>query len=152
MSAKPKLDHLRNSVWRLFITVNVRLLDHIEEKFSAAKLPPMEWYDILLTLKEAPEYRLRLSEVAEKVLLSRSNLTRLVDRLEKAGLLRREPCPNDRRGTFAVITEAGLEIQQQMWIVYAEGIAEYFACHIDDNEVKLFQKILQRMLVGLEKS
>ncbi|MEG3843954.1 MarR family transcriptional regulator [Microcoleus sp. herbarium14] len=66
-------------------------------------------------LKEAPEYRVRLSDLAQKVLLSRSNLTHLVDRLEKAGLLYPERCPSDRRGIYAVLTEAGLEMQQKMW-------------------------------------
>ena len=146
MTAKPKLDNLRNSVWRLFITANVKLLDRIGEKFSQAGLPSMDWYDVLLTLKEAPEYRVRLSDLAEKVLLSRSNLTHLVDRLEKAGLLYRERCPIDRRGTYAVLTEAGLAMQQQMWTVYAEGIAEYFACHLDDEELQVMQRVLKRML------
>ncbi len=106
----------------------------------------MDWYDVLLTLKEAPEYRLRLSDLAEKMLLSRSNLTHLVDRLEKAGLLYRERCPRDRRGTYAVLTEAGLAMQQQMWTVYAEGIAEYFGSHLDDEELKVMQRVLERML------
>jgi DNA-binding MarR family transcriptional regulator len=147
---KTKLDDLRNSVWRLFITANVKLLDRIEEKFAQAGLPPMEWYDVLLTLKEAPEYRLRLSELAEQVLLSRSNLTRLVDRLEKAGLLHREPCPSDRRGMFAVLTEAGLAMQQKMWTVYAKGIAEYFGTYLDDDEVKVMQQVLKRMLAAIQ--
>jgi len=149
MTAKPQLDNLRNSVWRLFITANIKLLDRIEAKFSQAGLPPMEWYDVLLTLKEAPEYRLRLSELAEKVLLSRSNLTRLVDRLEKADLLRRESCSSDRRGTFSVLTEAGLAMQQEMWIVYAEGIAELFGCHLDDEELYVMQRVFNRMLVAV---
>ncbi|NJM59492.1 MAG: hypothetical protein HC849_03755 [Oscillatoriales cyanobacterium RU_3_3] len=66
MTGKPQLDNLRNSVWRLFITANVKLLDRIGDKFSQAGLPSMDWYDVLLTLKEAPEYRLRLSDLAEK--------------------------------------------------------------------------------------
>lgn len=146
MTAKPTLDNLRNSVWRLFITANVKLLDRMGEKFSEAGLPSMDWYDVLLTLKEAPEYRLRLSELAEKVLLSRSNLTHLVDRLEKAGLLYRERCARDRRGTYAVLTEAGLAMQQKMWTVYAEGIAEYFGSHLDDEELQVMQRVLERML------
>jgi DNA-binding MarR family transcriptional regulator len=151
MNTNVKLDQLRNSVWRLFITANVRLLALIEAKFVDAGLPPMEWYDVLLTLKEAPDYRLRLSELADQVLLSRSNLTRLIDRLEKANLLSREPCPNDRRGMFAVLSEAGLAMQSRMWAVYSEGIAEYFACHLDDEEVKVLQRVLQRMLATAGK-
>lgn len=150
MNPEPQLDSLRNSVWRLFITANVRLIDRIEEAFCQCGLPPMEWYDVLLTLKESSGQRLRLSELADKVLLSRSNLTRLIDRLEKAELLRREPCPGDRRGTFAVLTEAGLEMQQKMWGVYAKGIADYFACHLNDHEVIVFQQVLQQMLAGVK--
>ncbi|NJK77283.1 MAG: MarR family transcriptional regulator [Richelia sp. CSU_2_1] len=146
MTGKPQLDNLRNSVWRLFITANVKLLDRIGDKFSQAGLPSMDWYDVLLTLKEAPEYRLRLSDLAEKTLLSRSNLTHLVDRLEKAGLLDRERCPSDRRGTYAVLTEAGLAMQQQMWAVYSEGIAQYFGCHLSDEELEVMQRVLERML------
>ncbi|NJK52189.1 MAG: MarR family transcriptional regulator [Leptolyngbyaceae cyanobacterium SU_3_3] len=149
MDTKPKLDDLRNSVWRLFLTAQVKLLDRIKARFSQAGLPPMEWYDVLLTLKEAPAYRVRLSELADQVLLSRSNLTRLVDRLEKAELLHREPCPSDRRGTFAVLTEAGLAMQQKMWTVYAEGITDFFGCHLDDEELKVMERVLKRMLVAV---
>ena len=150
MSTHPKLDNLHSSLWRLFLTAQVKLRDRIEAKLDRAGLPSLEWYDVLYTLKEAPEQRLRLSELAEKVLLTRSNLTRLVDRLEKAGLLQRESCPSDRRGTFAVLTEAGLAIQQQIWPIYAEGIVEYFASQINDDEVEVLQQVLQRMLVNLE--
>lgn len=144
-----KLDDLRNSTWRLFLTAHVQLLDRLEARLKAANLPPLEWYDVLFTLKEAPDQRLRLSEVAEKVLLSRSNLTRLVDRLEAAGLLRRERCPSDRRGAFAVLTEAGVAMQQRMWNVYAAGIAEYFGDAIDDAQVEVMQQALRQILARL---
>lgn len=152
MNAKPELDDRHNSVWRLFLTAHARLLDRMEAKLDAAGLPPLEWYDVLFVLKEAPEHRLRLSELAERVLLSRSNLTRLVDRLERHKLLRRQACPTDRRGTFAVLTELGLAMQQQMWAVYAEGIGEYFACHVDHDELKALQQVLQRLLSAAEGS
>jgi DNA-binding MarR family transcriptional regulator len=148
MATQPQLTPLQNSVWRLFITANVKLLDLIGEKFSQADLPSMDWYDVLLTLKEEPEYRLRLSDLAEKTLLSRSNLTHLVDRLEKAGLLYRERCPSDRRGTYAVLTEAGLAMQQKMWAVYSEGIAEYFGSCLNDEELQVMQRVLRRILIN----
>lgn len=147
-----ELDDLRGSTWRLFLTAHVRLIDRIEAKLAEAKLPPLEWYDVLLTLKNAPDRRLRLSEVAQQVLLSRSNLTRLVDRLEKAGLLYREACPTDRRGTFAVLTGAGLAMQQQMWTIYSEGIAEYFASHLNDAEAKVVQDVLTRILTATHRA
>lgn len=151
MNTPLKLDRLRSSVWRLFITANVRLLDQIEAELTQAQLPPLEWYDVLLTLKEAPDRRLRLSELADHVLLSRSNLTRLIDRLEKAGLLHREPCPDDRRGTFAVLSQAGLAMQQEMWVVYAQSIATHFASHLEDEEIKVLQRVLQRLLTAVDQ-
>lgn len=146
MSTTPKLGDRQSSVWRLFLTAHVQLLDRMEAKLAAAGLPSLEWYDVLFTLKEAPDHRLRLSELAERVLLSRSNLTRLVDRLERAGLLCRKACPTDRRGTFAVLTDAGLAMQQKMWTFYAEGIEEYFAQYVDENELEVLQQVLKRLL------
>ena len=69
---------------------------------------PLGWYDVLLQLAEAPDHRLRMAELAERVLLSRSGLTRLVDRLAAEGLVTREPFPGDARGLYTVLTDAGL--------------------------------------------
>lgn len=150
MSTQPSLDPLRSSLWRLFLTTYARLLERMESDLSESDLPPMDWYDVLFTLKEAPEYRLRLSELAAKVLLSRSNLTRLIDRLERAGLICRESCPSDRRGTYAVLTEAGLAMQQQMWAIYGASIATEFAHYIDDEEARVLQQVFQRLLAATE--
>jgi DNA-binding MarR family transcriptional regulator len=141
-----KLDEMRNSTWRLFLTAQIQIIEQIQEKLAAANLPPLEWYDVLWALKETPDQRLRLSELADRVLLSRSNLTRLLDRLEKNELLQREPCPTDRRGTFAVLTEAGAVMQKKMWAIYSEGIAEYFGAQLSDEEVKVMQQALKKIL------
>jgi DNA-binding MarR family transcriptional regulator len=141
-----KLDEMRNSTWRLFLTAQIQIIEQIQEKLAAANLPPLEWYDVLWALKETPDQRLRLSELADRVLLSRRNLTRLLDRLEKNELLQREPCPTDRRGTFAVLTEAGAVMQKKMWAIYSEGIAEYFGAQLSDEEVKVMQQALKKIL------
>jgi DNA-binding MarR family transcriptional regulator len=146
MTSTITLESSRNSLWRLFLTTHTRLIDQIERRLASENLPPLEWYDVLFTLKEAPDHRLRLSELADRVLLSRSNLTRLVDRLEKAGLLCRETCPSDRRGTFAVLTDAGLAMQQQMWTVYGEAIVAVFAQYLNDDEVKTLHQVFTRLL------
>jgi DNA-binding MarR family transcriptional regulator len=140
-----KLSKAHNLAWRKFLTAHVRLLEQIESDLAQANLPPLSWYDVLFALSEAAEQKLRLHELAEAVLISRSNLTRLVDRLEVAGLIQREQCPSDRRGAFAVVTEAGLEMRDRMWTVYGEGIKSYFARHLDPSEVKFLVKILNRM-------
>jgi DNA-binding MarR family transcriptional regulator len=145
---KTQLDDSRNSLWRLFLTTYVRLIDCIEEEFKQADLPSFEWYDVLWALKQAPDYRMRLHELAQSVLLSRSNLTRLVDRLEKAGLVSRESCSTDRRGALAVLTDAGIEMQQKMWAVYAPAIEHYFGQYLEDAEVESFTHGLKKILVA----
>ncbi len=144
-----QLSPAHGSTWRLFLTASVRLIDRVEATLVEADLPPLEWYDVLLTLKESPDHRLRLSEVADKVLVSRSNLTRLVDRLEAAGLLRRERCPIDRRGAFAVLTDAGLVMQHRIWEVYSQAIADSFGRHLSPEDNQVLQEAFGRMLAAL---
>lgn len=140
-----KLSKVHNLAWRKFLIAHVTLIEKIERDLAQTELPPLSWYDVLFTLSEASEHKLRLHELAQAVLLSRSNLTRLVDRLEVAGLVQREQCPSDRRGAFAVITDEGFRMLDQMWFVYSQGIEKYFACHLDINEVKFIVKILNRI-------
>jgi DNA-binding MarR family transcriptional regulator len=144
-SMSVKLSKAHNLAWRKFLTAQVTLIEQIERDLAQAELPPLSWYDVLFTLSEASEHKLRLHELAQAVLLSRSNVTRLVDRLEVAGLIKREQCPNDRRGAFAVITEEGFRMRDRMWEVYGQGIEKYFACHLDTNEVKFLVKILNKI-------
>jgi len=140
------LDKSHNSAWRLFLTAHVVLIDRIEQELAQAELPPLSWYDVLFALYEAPNRRLRLHELADAILLQRSQLTRLVDRLEAAGLVCRESCPTDRRGAFAAITEEGLAMRERMWPVYSDAIAKYFANHLSDQEVEVLAKSLKRIL------
>lgn len=146
-----QLDSARNSLWKLFLTAHTRLVERVEQDFRLAELPPFEWYDVLIALKQAPEQRLRLSELADALLVNRTNVTRLVDRLEKAGLIRREACQADRRGAFAVLTKAGLRMQQEMWAVYAQTIAQFFGRHLTETDVKVFTQALSAMLTALDE-
>ena len=140
------LSKIHNLAWRKFLSTHVVLIEQIEQDLVKADLPPLTWYDILFAISEAPEKKLRLHELAQTVLLSRSNATRLVDRLEKAGLLQREQCNSDRRGAFATISDQGLTILEKMWSIYEAAILKYFACHLDETEAKLFIKLLNRMM------
>ncbi|MBV8883391.1 MAG: winged helix-turn-helix transcriptional regulator, partial [Chroococcidiopsidaceae cyanobacterium CP_BM_RX_35] len=80
-------------------------------------------------------------------ILDRSNLTRLVDRMEVAGLVCRKSCKSDRRGAFATLTETGQVMQQKMQPVYEQAVAKYFACHLNDAEIKVLTKALEQMQV-----
>lgn len=134
------------SVWPLFLTAHAVLVERIEARLAAAELPPLAWYDVLWALERAPGRRLRMSELADHVVLSRSNLTRLVDRLEDAGLVARERSEEDRRGAYAVITPEGREVRRKMWPTYEAGIREVFDSQLADTEARHLSAALQRML------
>ncbi len=87
-----------------------------------------------------------MSELARKVVLSRSGLTRLVDKLEVAGLLTRESTPADGRGAFAALTDEGMAALRQAWPVYARSILKHFAQHLSDEEARIYQESLGRIL------
>ena len=144
----PGLDSEREAAWRALISAQALVVEKIEHALLEAGLPPLGWYDVLLELSAAPDCRLRMHELARAVVLSRSGLTRLVDRLEKAGLLRREPDPSDRRGAFAVLTGEGRDMLRRMWPVYAAGIAEHFGGHLSDDEARALTQALSRVLAA----
>ena len=147
-----KLNESCNATWRIFLTTHAKLIGLIEQELAQAELPPLAWYDVLLALSESPDRRLRMHELAEAMVLDRSNLTRLVDRLEVKGLVCRKSCPTDRRGAFAAITEEGNAMREKMWPVYSQAIAKYFACHLNETEVEVLSKVLSRMLAGAREA
>ena len=134
------------SAWPVLIAAYRRLVDGMEADLAAAGLPELTWYDVLWTLERAPDHRLRLHELARDIVLSRSNITRLIDRLEEAGLLRRERSEEDRRGFFAVITPDGLAMRRKMWPVYAHAIETGFDRHLSIKEHAMMRALLMRIL------
>jgi DNA-binding MarR family transcriptional regulator len=112
--------------WRAFLRAHSTMLRRISQDLVEADLPPLTWYDVLAVLRDAPEARLRQVDVAEQLLLSTSGLSRLLDRMEEAGLVARVTCPGDRRSLHLELTAEGAEMLERMWPVYARGIAEDF--------------------------
>ena len=107
MSPSTGLTSVEQLAWRGFLRAHATVLRALEADLQAEHELPLASYDVLVQLSESPDRRLRMTELADRVLLSRSGLTRLADRLEREGLLTREPCPSDARGTLAVLTDAG---------------------------------------------
>jgi DNA-binding MarR family transcriptional regulator len=140
-----KIDEFHLAAWRAFLNAHAALIHQIEDDLEQAQRLPLSSYDVVLTLAEAPEHRLRMHEIAERVVLSRSGLTRLIDRLEKDGLLYRERCGDDRRGAYAVLSEKGLEALRRAWPVYAHGIQKNFASLLNDEEVRILTSALERV-------
>jgi DNA-binding MarR family transcriptional regulator len=145
---KEPLNENHLAAWRYLLHTHAVLIDKIDRTLSTAKVLPLSWYDVLLVLYEAPDRRLRMHEIAGAIVLSRSGLTRLIDRLETEDLLFRERSGTDRRGAYAVLTDKGLAALRQTWPVYAEGIAEHFACFLSEKEASILTHIFQRMLAN----
>jgi len=141
-----KLNPQQLEAWRLLLTSHAHLVGKIDAALSEVNQIPLNWYDVLIELYEAPARKLRMSDLAERVLLTRSGLTRLVDRLEKQGYLQREIDPEDRRGFYAVITSEGIEVMRQAWPIYEDGIYQNFAIHLTDEEAALLANVFSRIL------
>lgn len=123
-----------HGAWRAVFVAQHLVAERVEESLAAAGLPPLSWYDVLLTVASAPGKRLRMFEVAEGIVMSRSGLTRLVDRIENAGYLRRETCPSDRRGTHLALTDDGQLLLERALPVYTAAIQEHFLRHLADPQ------------------
>ena len=133
MASPPNLSQEQLSAWRAFLRAHSTMLRRIGSDLEEAGLPPLSWYDVLAALRDAEDRRLRQIELAERVLLSTSGLSRLVDRIERDGLVRRVSCPTDRRSFNVELTLEGAEMLERMWPVYARGIAEDFLPALGDN-------------------
>lgn len=132
--------------WRSLLNAHAALIERIEEALAAADLPPLSWYDVLWALYQAPEHKLRMGELAgEVVTIGRTGLTRLVDRIEAEGLVRREEVTGDRRGSFAVLTRDGVALLRKMWPVYAAGIERHFSRPLTAAEAKQLGETLARI-------
>lgn len=131
--------------WRSFLEAHAAVLDVLERELRAEEDLPLTWYDVLVHLNEAEDRSLRMQELADAVLLSKSGLTRLVDRMEKAGLVERAACASDRRGTFARLTDDGLQRLRSTAPTHARGVREHFVGHLDEAEVQVLADALERV-------
>src|SRR6266704_5306241 len=134
--------------WAVFLTAHAVLVEAIEARLAKAGVPPLAWYDLLWALERAGDGRRRMHELADLVVLSRSNLTRLVDRLEKARLVRRVPSEDDRRGAYAEITAEGRKLRRKMWPVYAAAIDELFGAHLTKTDADTLARALRKVLAA----
>jgi DNA-binding MarR family transcriptional regulator len=134
--------------WRGFLRVHAALAKQLDAELAAAHDLPLSSYEVLITLQAAPGRRCRMAELADRVLLSRSGTTRLVDRLEREGLLERDTCTDDGRGTYAVLTDAGDELLSRARLTHLSGVRERFLRHFSPEELATLALWWERMLPG----
>ncbi len=122
-----------------------KLLDLVEEDLKGAGLPPLGWYDVLLELWRADDGRLRPLEIEKRTLLAQYNLSRLLARLEREGLIVMEADPQDGRGKWAVITQHGLAVREAMWAVYGASIRTHLQEKLGEAGATELSALLARL-------
>jgi DNA-binding MarR family transcriptional regulator len=145
-------DPAQLAAWRRLLEVHAAVTELLEHELVAARGLPLSRYDVLLNLAEAPGGRLRMQELSASVLLSKSGLSRLVDRMVAAGLVRRERCEDDRRGWFAVLTDQGRSALRRAAPVHLRGIHEHFTRHLSPEEVEVLTATLSRVVAAARAS
>jgi DNA-binding MarR family transcriptional regulator len=135
----------RVAAWRAFLRAHASVLRKLERDLVEATGMPLGWYDVLLQLAEAPERRLRMADLADRVLLSRSGLTRLVDRLQAEGLVTREPYPGDARGLYTVLTPTGMQRLREAAPIHLAGVQAYWLSKFSDRELHDLHMLLGRL-------
>jgi DNA-binding MarR family transcriptional regulator len=142
------LDEAELGAWRGLLRVHSRLTKALDADLVREHGIPLSEYEVLLFLADAPDGHMRMSELADGVLLSRSGLTRLVDRMEREGLLRRERCEDDARGFNAIITDAGRELFQRARRTHLDGVRELFLEKLSAQELRTLAELLERVSPG----
>jgi DNA-binding MarR family transcriptional regulator len=134
--------------WRGLLRVHADMTKALDAELVREHGLPLSSYEVLLFLADAPAGRLRMSELAEGVLLSRSGLTRLVDRMERDGLLRRERCEDDARGYHALITDKGRELFGRARRTHLDGVRERFLSHLSPDELRTLARLWEKVAPG----
>src|SRR6185312_13749787 len=135
--------------WASVLRVHAAVVPRLERELAAAGMP-LSWYDVLLELNSAPDRRLRMTELGAKAVLSRERVSRVVDELERAGLVRRERNPDDGRSLLAVVTEEGRARLRAAAPTYLAGIEQHFGTHLDDDEARAIAGALRRVVEAAE--
>lgn len=131
--------------WSHFLGAHALALRAVEARLKAAGMPPLGWYDVLLELERAGG-RLRIGELGERVVVEPYNMTRLVDRLSKQGLLARERAEDDGRGALIALTPEGTDLRRRMWPHYREAIEQSFAGALDEADAEAVVRAMKKVI------
>jgi DNA-binding MarR family transcriptional regulator len=146
-----ELSDVELAAWRGLLRIHAGLVRALDAELEAAHDLPLTSYDVLIYLRDAPGKRLRMAELADSVLLSRSGVTRLVDRLEREGLLVRDTCTSDGRGCFAVLTPRGEALLARARPTHLEGVRRRFLDHFSEPELRTLAGYWERLEADLDE-
>jgi DNA-binding MarR family transcriptional regulator len=140
--SSPTPERLR--AWRLYFESALALVDVLDAELERDAGIPLRWYDALVHLEETPD-GLRMNELAERILYSKSGLTRVVDRMEEAGLVRRVRPENDRRSILVVLTDEGRNTMEQARRHHRHAIEQHFSRHLADTDIKALTRAFEKV-------
>jgi DNA-binding MarR family transcriptional regulator len=142
------LDRNELAAWRGMLRVHADMTRVLDAELTRRHGLPLTSYEVLLFLADSPDGRMRMSELADSVLLSRSGLTRLVDRLERDGLLEREQCEEDARGYFAAITDRGRAVFNEARRTHLAGVRERFLSRFSHEDLRTLGELWEKVPHG----
>lgn len=134
--------------WRSFLRAHSAVTRSLESDLFAQHALALPEYGVLVTLVEAPDHQLRMTELADQVLLSRSGLTRLVDRMQRDGLVDRLPCPQDARGMNAVLTDLGYARLKQASGTHLRGVRTYVTGLLSEDELDQLHALMSKLALS----
>jgi DNA-binding MarR family transcriptional regulator len=145
-AGEAELDEVEVEAWRGLVRVHATLVKQLDAELDARHGLPLTSYEVLRGLRRTPGGKLRMAELAEHALLSRSGMTRLIDRLEREGMVGRTTCDKDGRGCYAVLTDQGRTVVDQARTSYLSVVRASFLRHYGVDELRELAGLLQRAL------
>lgn len=133
------------SAWAGLLRTHAAVVPKLERALAPTGLP-LTWYDVLLVTNAAPDRRLRMTELGRQAVVSRERVSRVVAELERAGLIERQPNPDDRRSSYAVITTEGRRRLRAAAPVYLAAVREHYLAHLSDEEVRVLAAALGKVV------
>jgi len=141
-----------DAAWPVFLRAHAEIVAAVEQRLGETGLPPLLWYDVLWALEQAPGHTLRMGVLAETVVLSRSNLSHVVARLEAQKLVIRRKSPDDGRGAVAALTDKGAALRRAMWPIYRDAVSTAFTQHLKPADARALDAILRRLLASRRRA
>src|SRR4051812_41587362 len=137
--------------WGALLKVHAALVPRLDRELQETHGLPLTWYDVLLELSSAPERRLTMGQLGSVAAVSRTRVSRVVDELVKAGLVAREPNPDDGRSAFAAPTSAGRTALREAAPTYVAAVHREFADHLNVREAEVLARALRKVLAASER-
>lgn len=141
--AQPRTPH--GDAWGALARTHAAVTQRLQEALAQGDYPPLPWYEVLATVAEAPEQRMRMGDLAEILVITRGGLTKLVDRLVKAGLLERTFCETDRRVSYATLLPAGRDLLAEMRPVIVGELEVAFSADLSERQADQLREMLDRV-------